>query len=126
MSSPYQSPQSQNSVAPGAAPVYTSVQPHRGVMILVLGILALVLGLSTGCVGLVLGPIAWVMGNNDLAEMAAFRMDRTGEGMTQAGRICGMVATIVCLVGLLVSLAIVCVYFAFIAVIIGAAAQQGG
>jgi hypothetical protein len=104
--------------------MYTSVQPHRGVIILVLGILALVLGLSTGCIGIVLGPIAWVMGNNDLAEMAAFRMDRSGEGMTQAGRICGMVATIVCIVSLLMGLALACVYFAFVAMIIGVAAQQ--
>ena len=60
--------------------------PHRGTLILVLGILSLVL-----C-GL-LGPVAWVMGNNDLDEIRAGRMDPEGEGTTQAGRICGMVGT---------------------------------
>ena len=61
--------------------------PHRGVLILVLGILSLV-------VCGFLGPVAWIMGNNDLAEIRAGRMDREGEGMTQAGRICGMIASI--------------------------------
>ncbi len=69
------------------------LSPHRGALILVLGILALVTGL-----GFVLGPIAWIMGNNDLAEMRSGRMDREGEGMTQGGRICGMIATILVIV----------------------------
>jgi len=34
------------------------------------------------------------MGNSDLREMAAGRMDRSGEGLTTAGRICGMVGVI--------------------------------
>lgn len=72
------------------------MQPHRGTLVLVLGILSLVI-----C-GIVLGPIAWVMGNNDLKEIRAGRMDPTGEGTTNAGRICGMIGTIlnvVCIVG---------------------------
>src|SRR6516162_1553033 len=62
-------------------------QPHRGTLILVLGILSLV----------ICGPLgiaAWVMGNNDLASMRRGEMDREGEGTTQAGRICGMIACI--------------------------------
>jgi predicted Zn finger-like uncharacterized protein len=61
-------------------------QPHRGVLILVLGILGL-----TVC-GL-MGPVAWTMGNQDLQEIRAGRMDPDGEGLTQGGRICGMIAT---------------------------------
>jgi predicted Zn finger-like uncharacterized protein len=64
--------------------------PHRGSTILVLGILSLVLGI----VGIVLGPMAWSMGNNDLREMRAGRMDPEGEGSTNAGRVCGIIATI--------------------------------
>jgi hypothetical protein len=67
------------------------LQPHRGTLILVLGILSLV-----AC-GL-LGPFAWVMGNNDLTEMRAGRMDPEGEGMTNAGRICGIISTILMVV----------------------------
>jgi predicted Zn finger-like uncharacterized protein len=63
------------------------LQPHRGTLILVLGILGLVAFQP-------LGIVAWVLGNNDLKEMRAGRMDPEGEGQTNAGRICGMIATI--------------------------------
>jgi hypothetical protein len=62
-------------------------KPHRGAAVLTLGILSLL-------VCAILGPIAWVMGSNDLREMADGRMDRSGEGITRAGRIIGIVATI--------------------------------
>ncbi len=65
------------------------VMPHRGGAVLTLGILALVLG----CIGIIFGIIAWVMGQSDLAEMRAGRMDPTGEGVTNAGRICGIIGT---------------------------------
>jgi predicted Zn finger-like uncharacterized protein len=67
-------------------------QPHRGTTILVLGILSLVL-----CAPL--GIAAWVMGNNDLDAMRRGAMDRSGEGTTQAGRICGMIASILMIIG---------------------------
>jgi hypothetical protein len=69
------------------------VVPHRGTLILVLGILSLVLGGLLG-VGFALGPIAWIMGNNDLAFIRAGRMDPEGEGLTNAGRICGIISTV--------------------------------
>jgi ferric-dicitrate binding protein FerR (iron transport regulator) len=62
-------------------------QPHRGSTILVLGILGLVL-----CVPL--GIAAWVMGTSDLAAMSRGEMDRSGEGMTRAGQILGIIATV--------------------------------
>ena len=68
------------------------VQPHRGTLILVLGILGLVC-----CV--ICGIIAWVMGNGDLREMAAGRMDPSGQGLTQAGKICGMISVIIQIIG---------------------------
>jgi len=63
------------------------MKPHRGTLILVLGILGLV----------VCGPLgiaAWVMGNGDLKEMDAGAMDPSGRSTTNAGRICGIIATI--------------------------------
>jgi predicted Zn finger-like uncharacterized protein len=86
------------------------LMPHRGPLILVLGILGLVIGLSTG-VGLILGLVAWILGNSDLREMQAGRMDREGEGMTQGGRICGMIATILAIVSIGVGLFIMLLYF---------------
>jgi hypothetical protein len=82
---------------------------HRGAMILTLGILSLVI-----C-GF-LGPVAWVMGNNDLSAMRAGRMDPAGQGLTQAGRILGIIATIWMIVGFV----LMCVYFAFFAALAGA------
>lgn len=67
------------------------LRPHRGTTILVLGILGLVV-----CGPL--GIVAWVMGSGDLKEMQAGRMDPSGEGMTKAGKICGMIATILMIV----------------------------
>ena len=64
-------------------------EPHRGTLILVLGILSLVLG----GLGFIIGPIAWRLGTVDLAAMKAGRMDPEGEGLTNAGRICGIIST---------------------------------
>ena len=62
------------------------MKPHRGLMILVFGILGLVF-----CQ--LFGIAAWVMGNTDLNEMNAGYMDPSGRDLTNAGRICGMIAT---------------------------------
>jgi predicted Zn finger-like uncharacterized protein len=64
------------------------LMPHRAGAVLTIGIL------SFFFFPLILGPIAWVMGNNDLAAMRAGLMDREGESQTNAGRICGMISTI--------------------------------
>ncbi len=92
--------------APGFAPDQY-VKPHRGAMVLVFGILSMVF-----CC-FVFGIVAWVMGNTDLGEMAAGRMDRSGQGMTRAGKICGIIS-IVCFVILAV-----CYTFLFMAVLHG-------
>ncbi len=77
---------------PPQSPVPSAaLQPHRGTMILVLGILGIVL-----CV--VCGIIAWVMGSNDLKAMAAGQMDPSGEGLTRAGRICGIISVVLNLI----------------------------
>jgi len=83
------------------------LKPHRGVAVLVLGILGIVV-----CV--ICGIIAWVMGNNDLREMAAGTMDPSGRGLTQAGKICGMISVILTIV-------VLCIW-ALIAMFAGAGA----
>lgn len=91
------------------------LQPHRGTLILVLGILSLVV------LHVILGPIAWIMGNNDLREMRAGRMDPEGESNTNAGRICGIIGTSLGLVG------IVCCFLWFIFVFaLGAGGAAAG
>ncbi len=75
------------------------LKPHRGVLILVLGILGI------ACC-FICGIIAWVMGNGDLREMAAGRMDPSGQGLTQAGKICGMISVILLIVGIVIQIII--------------------
>jgi hypothetical protein len=75
------------------------MKPHRGTLILVLGILGLV----------ICGPLgiaAWIMGNGDLKEIDAGAMDSSGRGLTNAGRICGMIATILMILGVLIAIAV--------------------
>lgn len=67
---------------------HARLQPDHGSTILTLGILSLFVA------GPILGAIAWVMGNNDLREIRAGRMNPEGEESVNAGRICGMIATI--------------------------------
>ncbi|NIP27418.1 MAG: hypothetical protein GWN67_03360 [Phycisphaerae bacterium] len=71
--------------------------PHRGTMILVFGILSIV------CC-LIFGIVAWVMASKDLKEMAAGRMDPSGQGITKAGMICGIVGIALQLLGILLQL----------------------
>lgn len=75
------------------------MKPHRGTLILVLGILGLVI-----CGPL--GTAAWIMGNGDLKEIDAGAMDSSGRGLTNAGRICGMIATILMILGVLIAIAV--------------------
>jgi len=66
---------------------WQGLKPHRGEGIVVLGIIGLI------CC-FICGIIAWVMANNDLREMAAGIMDPRGRGLTQAGKICGIISVI--------------------------------
>jgi predicted Zn finger-like uncharacterized protein len=77
-------------------PVRRDCEPHRGAMVLTFGVLSLVL-LSVGClwpVGAVLGVVAWVMGRGDLGKIRRGDMDPAGQGLTQAGWICGLIGTL--------------------------------
>jgi hypothetical protein len=76
------------------------MRPHRGGTILTLGILSLV-------VCPLLGIAAWLMGDDDLQKMKNGAMDASGRDITNAGRICGMVAT-----GLFVlQVVLICLFF---------------
>jgi len=72
-------------------------RPHRGAMILVFGILSWII-----C--FIFGIFAWVMGSTDLAEMDAGRMDPSGRGLTQAGKLLGMIHIGVMIVGAVLGL----------------------
>jgi hypothetical protein len=69
------------------------MKPHRGTLILVFGILGLVICLP-------LGIAAWIMGSGDLKQIDAGTMDPSGRSMTSAGKIIGMIATILWIIGI--------------------------
>ncbi len=52
-----------------------------------------------------LGIVAWIMGSGDLKQMDAGAMDPSGRSATNAGRICGIIATALLAVGVLVAIA---------------------
>jgi hypothetical protein len=58
------------------------------------------------------------MGNGDLREIDAGRMDPSGRGLTQAGKICGMISVILTIVFILF-------YLLLIIIGVGAASFQG-
>ena len=67
-------------------------QPHRGNMILIFGIL----GVSC-CFPF--GIAAWVMGHADMKLIDSGEMDPTGRGMTNGGKICGIISVIIFVLG---------------------------
>ena len=72
--------------APGA------MEPHRGILILILGILSLVL-----C-WFFTGIPAWIMGKSDLAKIEAGQMNPEGKGLTMEGMICGIICCVMTLI----------------------------
>jgi hypothetical protein len=95
-------PDTANTLASPPKPL--NVASHRGTLILVFGILGIVFCFP-------LGIAAWIMGRQDLKAMDAGSMDPSGRGNTNAGRICGMIGTLLAgvtfalvLIGLLVVL----------------------
>jgi hypothetical protein len=75
------------------------MKAHRGTLILILGILGLV------CCGIFTAIPAWVMGSSDLKEMEAGNMDPAGKGVTNAGKICGMIGCILTIVVIVIQVA---------------------
>ena len=71
--------------------------PHHGSLVLILGILGLVM-----CFGF--GIAAWVIANSDLAAMRRGEMDESGEGMTRAGKVCGIISVALWALGIAVLL----------------------
>ncbi|MEX1093301.1 MAG: DUF4190 domain-containing protein [Acidimicrobiia bacterium] len=71
-------------------------EESQATTILVLGILSLV------CSCLPLGIAAWVMGNRELQAIDSGRRNPDNRGTANAGRIIGIVATVLGLIGLVV------------------------
>ena len=66
----------------------------QGTLILILGILSIL------CLS-ILGPVAWIMGNKAVREIDANPGAYTNRGTVNAGRICGIIGTILLVLGLI-------------------------
>lgn len=80
-------------------------EPSQATTVLVLGILGLVL-----CG--ILAPFAWVMGNRELEAIDAGRRSPENRGTANAGRILGIIGTVILGAGLLVLLFLILGIFA--------------
>jgi len=79
---------------------YGAIQyPSRAGTVLVLGILSIV-------VCTVLGPIAWSMGNEELRRIDLGQVDPMSRNAASAGRICGIVATVFMILGVVLFIGI--------------------
>jgi uncharacterized membrane protein YjgN (DUF898 family) len=99
----------------GGGPPYGMAAPDhpQATLVLILGIVSLVV-----C-GLV-GPFAWTMGNRVIREIDASNGQVGGRSQANAGRICGIVATALLGLGLLLLVGIVAI------ALIGVATSSSG
>lgn len=88
----------------GTPPSKTYALPDRGELILSLAILGWL-------VCPILSVAAWVMGTADLNEMRAGRMDPRSQGLTQAGRLLGMLHALALIVVMVVAMFVMLVVF---------------
>lgn len=75
----------------GQSPYGVQIEHPQGTTILVMGILGIVF-----CP--ILAPVAWVMGNTALREIDAAPGRYSNRGVVQAGRLCGMIYSILLVV----------------------------
>jgi hypothetical protein len=62
--------------------------------------LALVLGILGIVVCQILGPFAWSIGNSEMNAIDAGRRDPANKGMAQAGKILGIIGTVLLAIGI--------------------------
>jgi hypothetical protein len=70
-------------------------QPHRGNLILAFGILSLVMPALCPPLGLPFAILAWIMGNHDQQKTQTGNMVPEGRDKTHAGKVCGIVGTMI-------------------------------
>jgi hypothetical protein len=81
-------------------------EASQATTVLVLGIIGIVL-----CQ--LLGPIAWVMGNNELAAIDSGRRPPENRGTANAGRILGIISTVLFALGIVLVILVIAGAFTF-------------
>ncbi|MDQ3486063.1 MAG: DUF4190 domain-containing protein [Actinomycetota bacterium] len=87
----------------GSVPYQSSQDHPQAIMVLVLGLIGLV-----ACQ--ILGPVAWVMGNSVVREIDASGGTVRGRDAANIGRICGIIATALMILALLLFLGVLAVW----------------
>lgn len=88
---------------PGASPYQTpgygrmGMEPHRGGLILTMGILGIF------CCG-IMAIVAIILGQSDLKKMKQGQMDPSGQGLTNAGFILGIIGTVLMALGIVLQI----------------------
>ena len=86
------------------------VPPVNATLILVFGIMGIVFGLTCGLGGF-FGIAAWVMGNSALQTLESVGDPLNQRGTVQAGRICGMVGTVLIALVIIFSVTVMAISF---------------
>lgn len=90
---------------PQQGPYGSAPDHHQSTTVMVLGIVSLV-------VCQILGPVAWVMGNRVVREIDASGGRLGGRSSANAGRICGIIASVLLILSLVVVAIVVVVAIA--------------
>jgi hypothetical protein len=131
---PSNPPSSQNAPSTIPGSLQSFGEPHRGGLILALGIISLTVNFLSSCGGAFSGGLgcfatplaiglaipAWIMANTDLAKMATGRMDASGRGSTQGGKICGIISIVLTVVIIAVTILFFLGLLAFLGIAAGA------
>jgi hypothetical protein len=81
-------------------------EASQATTVLVLGIIAIVICQF-------LGPVAWVMGNNELAAIDSGRRAPENRGTANAGRILGIISTVLLAIGVILLVLLILGTFTF-------------
>ena len=102
-----------------------SMEPHRGVLVLIMGIASVALPfIGFAVIGFVPGIIAWIFGKNDLKKMDEGTMDPEGRSNTNLGKILGLIGMIVNGLALLAGCAIVILWLVLGVALFSAASKM--
>jgi hypothetical protein len=99
-------------------------EPHRSGLILTLSIISIcifplaffcsIFGIIFHIIGAGLGIASWTMGARDLKKMRSGSMDPAGQSSTQSGMVCGIVGTILSLLGVVILTFVIFIYAAIL------------
>ena len=102
----------------------SSMEPHRGTLILILGIAGLAGTFIIGIIAIIPAILAWIWGKADLKKMDDGAMDPEGRSNTSLGKMLGMIGVIVNGIGLLIGCVLVILWLVIGVALFSAASKS--